>query len=152
MSKTHFIEVLHEMRDKFCDKRLIVWQIVLSLLATCNISRQHFARSRLILVQSLLVKDQKKVLPRESLLSEKCTQPRGCDKSHLSEWFARLEMIRRETQTPGTQSSRPAPWSWWTPPGRSSSSACTSWGNPRENWKTNVWSLTFWLRQEPSKC
>ena len=50
------------MRDKFCDSRLIVWQIVLSLLATCNISRQHFslARSSFQMNQSLLGEDQKK--------------------------------------------------------------------------------------------
>ena len=79
-----FIEVLHEMRNKFCDSRLIVWQIVLSILATCNISRQHFARPRLILVQFLLVKDQKKYFRGESIIWEMQPAPGSLTKSHLS--------------------------------------------------------------------
>ena len=59
------------MRDKFCDSRLIVWQIVLSLLATCNISRQHFslARSSFQMNQSLLGEDQKKYFSESIFLA-----------------------------------------------------------------------------------
>ncbi len=79
------------MRDKFCDSRLIVWQIVLfSILATCNISRQHFARPRLILDQFLLVADQKKYFRGESIIWEMQPAPG----SPLSDQFSPVWPIR----------------------------------------------------------
>ena len=94
------MEVLQKMRDKFCDSRLIVWQIVLSLLATCNISRQHFslARSSFQMNQSLLGEDQKKYFSESIFLAFPLLTCLNCLPGwEWLRWEHRLEVLSPHT-------------------------------------------------------